>query len=224
MTIRLTRLFPFAAWLAGASLAAAPIPVLVELWAPSTVEILQQHGQVSRAELAAQAVTLRAGGARVQREQDDFVAAMRRSGLAAEELYRSRHTINGVAIVAEESRLAALRAMPGVRSVRRLVPKRLLNSSSVPFVGAPAAWDPQGLAATGTGVRVGIIDTGVDYIHTDLGGTGSYSGQHFDDSSVPWTTKVVGGWDFVGDNYTGTNTPRPDGDPMDCNGHGSHVA
>ena len=136
------------------------------------------------------------------------MASLRRSGLPAEELYRSRHTLNGVALLTDEARLDALRAMPGVKAVRRLVPKRLLNSSSVPFVGAPAVWDPQGLGATGAGVRVGIIDTGVDYIHKDLGGNGSYSGQHFDDSNVPWTSKVVGGYDFVGDDYDGTNGAR----------------
>ncbi len=28
----------------------------------------------------------------------------------------------------------------------------------------------------------------------------------------------------MGDDYTGSNEPQPDADPMDCNGHGSHVA
>jgi subtilisin family serine protease len=42
------------------------------------------------------------------------------------------------------------------------------------------------------------------------------------------TAKVVGGYDFVGDAYNGastnTDTPVPDPDPLDCAGHGSHVA
>lgn len=36
--------------------------------------------------------------------------------------------------------------------------------------------------------------------------------------------RVAFGYDFVGDDYTGDNQPIPDGDPMDCNGHGTHVA
>lgn len=226
MASRLTASSFLGALLAAAGVATAdPVPVLVELGSPSTIEVLLQRGTPARGELAAQAPTLRAQGVRIQREQDDFVASLRRSGLPAEELYRSRHTLNGVALLADGTQLDALRAMPGVKAVRRLVPKRLLNSSSVPFVGAPAVWDPQGLGATGAGVRVGIIDTGIDYIHKDLGGTGSYSGQHFDDSTVPWTAKVVGGHDFVGDDYDGSSGVRPDGDPMDaCIGHGSHVA
>ena len=36
---------------------------------------------------------------------------------------------------------------------------------------------------------------------------------------------VVGGYDFVGDDYDGANTPVPDSDPLDqCVGHGTHVA
>ncbi|KAG0334232.1 hypothetical protein BG005_004909, partial [Podila minutissima] len=36
--------------------------------------------------------------------------------------------------------------------------------------------------------------------------------------------RVARGWDLVGDAYDGTNTPKPDSDPMDCQGHGTHVA
>lgn len=57
------------------------------------------------------------------------------------------------------------------------------------------------------------IDTGIDYNHPALGGG---FGSNF---------LVAGGYDFVGDNYDGTNAPVPDSDPHDnCNGHGTHVA
>ncbi|KAK2613166.1 hypothetical protein N8I77_000093 [Diaporthe amygdali] len=65
---------------------------------------------------------------------------------------------------------------------------------------------------TGTGVKVGIIDTGVDYLHPALGGG-------FGEGYL-----VSYGYDLVGDNYTGYNTPVPDPDPYDCAGHGTHVA
>ncbi|KAI0049851.1 subtilisin-like protease [Auriscalpium vulgare] len=65
----------------------------------------------------------------------------------------------------------------------------------------------------GAGIKIGIIDTGVDYTHPSLGG-GFGSG-----------FKVAGGYDFVGDNYDAGSTPKPDDDPLDqCNGHGTHVA
>lgn len=37
--------------------------------------------------------------------------------------------------------------------------------------------------------------------------------------------KVAGGWDFVGDgNYPISGPKAPDDDPIDSNGHGTHVA
>lgn len=66
---------------------------------------------------------------------------------------------------------------------------------------------------TGKGLRIGIVDTGIDYTHTALGGC-------FGPGCL-----VEYGADLVGDDYDGSNTPVPDADPMDsCIGHGTHVA
>ncbi|KAG6036043.1 hypothetical protein E4U41_005821 [Claviceps citrina] len=65
---------------------------------------------------------------------------------------------------------------------------------------------------TGKGVRLAIIDTGLDYGHPALGGC-------FGKGCL-----VSFGYDLVGDDYAGNNTPQPDKDPMDCAGHGTHVA
>ncbi|KAH6897535.1 peptidase S8/S53 domain-containing protein [Coprinopsis sp. MPI-PUGE-AT-0042] len=64
----------------------------------------------------------------------------------------------------------------------------------------------------GKGIKVAIIDTGVDYLHPFLGG------------GIGPRKKVIGGYDFVGDDYDGYNDPIPDDDPIDtCVGHGTHV-
>ncbi|KAF9405082.1 hypothetical protein BGZ94_003767, partial [Podila epigama] len=72
------------------------------------------------------------------------------------------------------------------------------------------------LGLTGKGIKVGIIDTGIDYKHPALGGCFGPG------------CKVAYGYDFVGDEYDNgspeKDTPKPDGDPMDCAGHGTHVA
>ncbi|KAJ7248783.1 subtilisin-like protease [Mycena rebaudengoi] len=66
---------------------------------------------------------------------------------------------------------------------------------------------------TGMGVKIAILDTGIDYTHPDLG---AGFGKGF---------KVAGGFDLVGDDYDGSNEPVPDNDPLDqCAGHGTHVA
>jgi len=68
----------------------------------------------------------------------------------------------------------------------------------------------------GKGVRIGVVDTGIDYKHPALGGC-------FGPGCL-----VSYGYDLVGDDYTelDENTvKKPDNDPMDeCNGHGTHVA
>ncbi|KAF9188672.1 hypothetical protein BGZ51_000411 [Haplosporangium sp. Z 767] len=61
-----------------------------------------------------------------------------------------------------------------------------------------------------------LTDTGVDYKHPALGGCFGRG------------CKVAYGHDFVGDGYDNgdpeNDTPKPDKDPMDCAGHGTHVA
>ncbi|KAG8859613.1 hypothetical protein FRB91_007499 [Serendipita sp. 411] len=64
----------------------------------------------------------------------------------------------------------------------------------------------------GAGVKIAVIDSGIDWSHPTLGGCFGPG------------CKVASGYDFVGDDYSGTNTPVPDNDPMDCGGHGTHVS
>lgn len=65
---------------------------------------------------------------------------------------------------------------------------------------------------TGKGIKIGIIDTGVDFNHPALGGC-------FGKGCV-----VSYGKDLVGDNYDGSNTPVPGPEPYStCDGHGTHV-
>ncbi|KAI1204563.1 subtilisin-like protein [Annulohypoxylon truncatum] len=65
---------------------------------------------------------------------------------------------------------------------------------------------------TGKGLRIGLVDTGVDYKHPALGGC-------FGKGCL-----VEYGYDFNGDNDT-SPVPIPDPDPYDdCVGHGTHVA
>ena len=86
----------------------------------------------------------------------------------------------------------------------------------------------------GTGMKVGIIDTGIDYTHSMLGGPGSPDVYKAIDPAKPSeffpNKKVVGGVDLVGTKFDSASLefdrhiPKPDANPLDEAGHGSHVA
>lgn len=141
--------------------------------------------------------------------------------------------VNALTVRVPRSALPALAAAPGVVRVLPVRQVHLSNTAADLYTGVAQAWE--GAGRTGTGVKVAVIDTGIDYYHADLGGAGnpadfaSDSGLVIEPGTFP-TAKVVAGFDLVGDDYDSgsddpaVNTPKPDPDPLDCNGHGSHVA
>lgn len=211
------------------------ISVVVELAEPSAAEVWLH--ELDLAGLSGSAIARDGSGmaraaaasrtqlAIAESEQRAFAETLAAASIAATEVFRVQRLLNAVALEIDEWDLARLETLPGVKAVHLNPPERPSNSTSVPWIGAPEAW--QDLGVTGKDVRVGVIDSGIDYLHRHFGGSGSYSGQQFDDSVVPWNDKVVGGTDLCGDTYDGQSANlRPDGDPMDCeeNGHGTHVA
>lgn len=161
--------------------------------------------------------------------QERLAPRLRSRGATVIATYRDAY--NGVAVRVPANRVAALRTLPGVVGVHRSRTVRRMLTSAVPFTGVPAVWQDTGY--TGRGIRIGIIDTGVDFHHADLGGSGDPGDFAVDAGTDPAasgfpTAKVAGGFDFVGDAYDPTDpataTPRPDPVPLDCSGHGTHVA
>lgn len=148
---------------------------------------------------------------------------------------------NGIKVSVARSDVQALAQLPNVIAVRGIQKQTPGHTSSVPYLGVPGTWEDLGV--TGAGVKIAIIDTGLDYTHANFGGDGTVEAFELADDndttigdagdvgqfgeSAP---KVKGGWDFVGDEYNASADegdpaliPHPDPDPLDCNGHGSHV-
>jgi len=199
--------------------------------APSDERARAVAGEASRAQIR-----------RVDAAQSAVAAALADSRIGAREMFRVNKALNGIAVAVSPDKVRDLQRIPGVKRVLPIYPEVPTSSTSVPFLGTPNVWGgtttpPLPAGADGAGIRIGIIDTGIDYMHADFGGTGllaDYQAEQTDTAnfttvgtavagSFP-TAKVVGGTDFAGDAYTGTNAPVPDANPMDCNGHGSHVS
>ncbi len=175
----------------------------------------------------------RAQAHRVESQQRGVERALARKATKAKLLFGTHALYAGVAVTTDATRLPALAALPGVKAIHSLTPKRVTAFDSVSMIGAPKVWQYGG--TLGTGITIGVIDTGVDYTHADFGGPGTtadYTAAKGSDTyppSYPDADKVSGGYDFAGDDYdatpgSGHETPVPDENPLDCNGHGSHVA
>jgi subtilisin family serine protease len=155
----------------------------------------------------------------------------------AEVIYRTHSLLAGVGVTASPGDQTLLEQIPGVRAVYPVAPKRIENAYAVPFQGAPAAWQSSGLR--GEGVTIAVIDTGLDYTHADFGGPGTvaaFETAKADGDQPPAAgsfsdQKFAGGVDLVGDDYNADPDsenyqpdPHPDPNPLDCDGHGTHVS
>jgi subtilisin family serine protease len=163
--------------------------------------------------------------------------AFRKAAADAEVSYTERYAYsklwNGFSIRVNASQLSTISRLPGVKGVYPVnviqVPKASGPSpdleTALAMTGADIA--QSGLGFTGTGIKVAVMDTGLDYDHADLGGDGVTRSN----SSVFPTARVTHGFDFVGDSYNASSSspayqpvPQPDAFPDDCNGHGTHVS
>ena len=124
--------------------------------------------------------------------------------------------IDGLSAEIPRGKLKALRADPNVKNVE--LDGKLVMSDHAPDTGDyeyENAWGVEHIGSrevhlggnTGQGIKVAVIDTGIDYVHNDPD----------DDPYVvdpEFLNNYVGGYDFFNN----------DDDPMDDNGHGTHVA
>ncbi|GAA3460124.1 S8 family serine peptidase [Saccharothrix longispora] len=211
----------------GADLARATgaVTAFVEL---ATTPAAEAYGEQRERGLGDPAAAARAARADTDDRAARVLDALRDRDAGAREVATTRNAVPGVVVTADAAALREAVALPGVKSVRPTVPKVVQNSGAVRLTRAVRAWRDTGLL--GDGVRIGIVDTGIDYTHADFGGPGTVAAHDAVDRTAPWTptAKVVGGHDFVGEDYDAnepaTATPKPDPNPMDCQGHGTHVA
>jgi len=172
---------------------------------------------------SASAAQTNAYRADLQKERQDFRNAAAQAGVKFKERFTYENLWNGLSVEVKPTDLLKLSTVAGVANIWPVAIVEAPDPAvAIPIDGsAPELFTAIGMTGadqahvagyTGAGIKVAVMDTGIDYNHPDLGG-GFGPGY-----------RVVGGYDFVGDAFNGSNTPQPDSDPMDCNGHGTHVS
>ncbi|WP_341281316.1 S8 family serine peptidase [Paenibacillus sp. FSL H8-0537] len=145
----------------------------------------------------------------VKQEQSSFAAAARKLNVKLGRQYQQ--IFNGYSVQVPANQVDKLLALPGVKAIYPnseiiIDPQPSVEAKmdeSVPFIGTPVYWD-SGL--TGEGIKVGVIDSGIDYLHPSL------------------KDAYKGGYDFVdNDNDPYETLPDPN-DAEVATSHGTHVA
>lgn len=180
----------------------------------------------------------------IQDEQTQTIAALQKISPDIKVLLRYRLVLNALTIYAPANVADKIEALPNVVNAEKSAafarPRPLGEdakttavgaNTSVNFIGADAAYAEN---IHGEGMRVGIIDMGIDYTHKMLGGEGTeeaYKNNKPSEANAGFPNKkVVGGMDFVGTDYNvaspdfSKHIPVPDANPLDESGHGTHVA
>ncbi|KQR15659.1 S8 family serine peptidase [Deinococcus sp. Leaf326] len=152
-------------------------------------------------------------------QQASFRSLAAQRGITYQEVMSYRTLFNGFSVEADQAEIGRISELPGVKGiypvhqipapVTETVPMSQLDQMpdmyyAKSMTGADVAQNELGL--TGKGVKVGVIDTGIDVDHPAFAG------------------RITSQYDFVGNAYTGANTPVPGPTQDDCAGHGTHVA
>jgi len=225
------------------------VGVLIELDAPAFVATSQRKLTGKALEHAATA-----HHAKLASRQDEFIAAANAAGVPlllrtkridagkGESLtiaYRLSYLIDAIVAYVPESKLGALRALPGVRHVTQPARTRFFLDNSVNYaLGSEPSVFTRRLAVYGTteelgpsgangngpapapvdgfeghGINIGVVDSGLNYEHPMFGGSGTSTPLPQRPPAATGTNRKVTYWYNLG----GAST-------LDDFGHGTHVA
>lgn len=148
----------------------------------------------------------------------------------------SKTLLHAIFVTVPKERVDELKSLPGVKGVVALRRRRLNLNRATALVNAPAAWSALGGAQNaGAGVKIAIIDTGIDQTHPAFEDSSLQMPPGYpicDGSDCAFTSnKVIVARSYVRQLAAGTdpNSPaadsRPDDySPRDRVGHGTAVA
>ena len=238
----MARLYGGRAFLAAAAVlvaaAAAPTAAARSPLAPDRVEVVVGLADppLAAAHASSRALSARARTARLDLDSSFSTAYVRRLQAAQRALarriaaalptarvrWRYQVVANGMAVVVDRTDLPRLARLPGAAQVYPNVRYRALLDDSPELIGAPTLWTPN-LSMAGQGMKIGVIDDGVDQSHRFFSPAGYTMPPGFPKGEREFATaKVIVARAFPPPSPAWTHAAKPF-DP-EFSVHGTHVA
>ena len=203
---------------------------------PSMVEVVVELQAPPLAQASLSGRTLAYSGGRLSLRAPASLAYLRRLAAAQDvlaarieraipkSLVRWRYSVvaDGMAVVMPADEQRRLAAIPGVAAVYPSLRYHALLDRSPAQIGAPALWGP-GLSTAGNGIKIGIVDDGIDQAHPFFSPAGYTMPAGFPKGQAAYTTaKVIAARSFAPPYRNDANQ----GKPFDPGGsfHATHVA
>ena len=202
---------------------ASDVELVVTLKAPPLARAsLERRGFQRAGRLALRASASLSYLRRLTRDQDALAARIRRAVPGAAVRWHYSVVLNGLAVVAPAATEKQIAALPGVAHVYASVRYRGSLYRSPAVIGAPQVWGPT-LATAGDGIKIGVIDDGVDQSHPFFSSAGFTMPAGYPKGNPAYTTaKVIAARSFPPPGATGRYARLPF-DPNESE-HGTHVA
>src|SRR5262249_13074341 len=154
--------------------------------------------------------------ARLETEQKDFESRAVSVSADIRVLAELRKLANAVALQAPASAISLISSLPAVKRVELSKRYHAVLDKSVPLIGAPAVWSVvDGGPSAGKGVKIAIIDSGIDITNPLFSDTGFAAPAGFPRGDPSFTNKKV----IVAKAFSDSLSS-----PADEFGHGTSVA
>ena len=147
-------------------------------------------------------------------EQENFKKLAREQSPNMRVRTELRTLLNAISLEAPGVEIAAIATLPGVKRVELVREYHAVLNKSVSLINAPAAWTKVGgSGSAGEGIKIAILDTGIDQNNPLFAPAGFTAPAGFPKGNTSFTNnKVIAAKNF------GVATP------VDQNGHGTNVA
>ena len=175
--------------------AAPPVEVVVTLAAPPLAQAIQRS-RVLSARVKAQRLDLRSPTSTAYLRslavaQNALAERITGAIPAARVTWRYQVVLDGLAVLLPRDEVDRLGSLPGVAKVWPNVTYRALLDRSPELIGADQLWGAPAFSSAGNGIKIGIIDDGVDQAHPFFDPAGYTMPAGFPKGNTTYTTAKV---------------------------------